>query len=156
MGVEKGRLDHAMQGLTIGVVKSVGDFLKQKDLEALREVEEQFQIEIEGRAEEFPVWDKIKLTFDTRFIDATGQRPSPFDRPHFHFGAEANTDTTHDPVGIHAVVVNWYVNDRGETYGCTVAIGAVATDVSTKFQGRVHLTFQGWGAAPESIYGDVR
>lgn len=156
MPVDRGRLDRAMQGLTIGVARSMSDYLKEKDLEALREVDEQFQIQIEGRAEEFPTWDKIELKFDTRFIDATGQRPSPFDRPHFTYGAEANTDTTHNPVGIMACVVNWTVNDRGETVGCILAIGAVATDLSTKFKGWVHCTFQGWGAAPESVYGDVR
>lgn len=145
-----------MQGLTIGVAKSTADYIKQKDLEALQEVDEQFQIEIEGRAEEFPIWDQVKLKFNTRFIDATGQRPSPFDKPHFTYGAEVNTDTTHKPVGVMACVTEWNVNDRGETVGCTVSVGAVATDLSTKFKGWVHCTFQGWGAAPESIYGDVR
>lgn len=149
-------MDRAMQGLTIGVAKSTADYIKQKDLEALKEVDEQFQISIEGRAEEFPVWDKVKLKFDTHFIDATGQRASPFDRPHFTYGAEANTDTDHKPVGILAVVVTWDVNNRGATVGCTLAVGAVATDLSTKFKGWVHCTFQGWGASPESIYGDVR
>lgn len=142
-----------MQGLTIGVAKNMNDALKRKELEALQEVEEQFQVEIGGQAEEFPIWDTIDLKFDTRFIDATGQRPSPFDRPHMTFGGEIETK---QPVGIFATVLGWNVNDKGETIGCKLAIGVAATDLSTKFKGRVHVTFQGWGSSPESIYGDVR
>lgn len=153
MPIDQGRLDRAMQGLTIGVAKSVNDAIKQKDLEQLQEVEEQFQIEIGGKAEEFPIWDTIDLKFDTRFIDATGQRASPFDRPHMTSGGEIETKK---PVGIFATVLGWNVNNKGETIGCKLAIGVAATDLSTTFKGRVHVSFQGWGAAPESIYGSVQ
>lgn len=153
MPVDRGRLGRALQGLTIGVAKSINDAIDQKALEQLQEVEEQFQIEIGGNAEEFPVWDTVDLDFDTHFIDATGQRPSPFDRPHMTFGGEIETAT---PVGIFATVLGWKVNDRGETVGCNLAVGVAATDLSTKFKGRVHVTFQGWGSSPESIYGGVQ
>jgi hypothetical protein len=152
MPIGSGRLDRAMQGLTIGVAKSVNDALKQKQLEQLQEVEEQFQVEVGGQAEEFPIWDSIDLKFDTRFIDATGQRPVPFDRPHMTYGSEVESQ---QPVGVFVHVNGWNVNDKGETVGCTLAVGVAATDLSTKFKGRVHVTFQGWGAAPESIYGNV-
>lgn len=148
--VDRGRLDRAMRGLTIGVAKSEQDFLKQSQIEALNEVEEQFQIQVSGRAEEFPIWDSTDVGFDTRFIDATGQRPSPFDKPHMTYGYEI---TSKEPVGIFVCVLGWKTNKRNECVGAKLAMGVAATDLSTKFKGAVHVTFQGYGATGENYGG---
>lgn len=150
-GVTQQRLQQATKGLTIGVVQAMDRFFTEKALEALREVDEQFKIAISGRAEEFPVWDQVDIKFGTTFVDATGQRDSPFDRPHFTYGAEI---TSGKPVGVMATVMKWKVNEKAETIAARVAVGVVATDLSTKFEGLVHLTFQGYGA-PVDVYGDV-
>lgn len=149
-GVDHHRLENMMKGVTIGTVRARERYLSEKQVESLQEVEEQFKIEISGRAEEFPVWDQVKIKFGTTFVDATGQRDSPFDRPHFTYGAEISS---RNPVGVLACVMKWFVNDKGETTAARVAFGAVATDLSTKFKGEVHMTFQGYGM-PVDVYGD--
>lgn len=149
-GITQQRLQKGMQRLTIGTVQAMDKYFSEKEIEALKEMDEQFKIEVNGRAEEFPVWDQVDIKFGTTFVDATGQRDSPFDRPHFTYGAEITSDS---PVGILACVMNWKVNDKGETTAARVAIGAVATDLSTMFSGLVHMTFQGYGA-PVDVYGD--
>ncbi len=139
------RLGKALQGLTIGVVSDLKDFEELRRQDGLREIEQQFWIEFSGRAEEFASWKTFDLMFDQFFVDATGQRDSPFDRPHFTYGCVLDTPT---PVGILATVMSYRVNDRGETVGATVALGVLATDNAVNMSGRVNLTFQGYAQAP--------
>lgn len=150
-GVPTGRTSRLASDLSVGLIKSINDRNVQKQLEGLQEFEEQFQIEISGRAEEFPVWTTAQLAFSINYVDATGQRDTPFDRPHFTYGAFIEST---DPIGILACVTSWITNDRNETRGCELAIGAVATDLSKKFRGQLHATFQGYGA-PLDVFGDT-
>lgn len=106
------RLERAMKGVTIGVVKDLQDWEKIRELDALQEVEEQIHVKVTGRAEEFAAWDRVDLDFNTVFVDATGQRDSPFDRPHFTFGARVRTGV---PVAVQACVMDWKTTDRNET-----------------------------------------
>lgn len=137
------RLERAFKGITIGAVKDFRSFDEMRKLDGLTETEEQLHIFVSGRAEEFAVWETVQLDFETVFVDATGQRDSPFDRPHFLYGAKVHTP---DPVGIVACVMDWHTNDRNETVGAKVAIGVVGTDVAVSFKADVHVTFQGYGS----------
>lgn len=150
MTVDLGQMDRTMHSLTIGAVKGMSYERTQRELEGLREYEDQFKIEIAGRGEEFPEWVEVHIKFNIDFVDATEQRDAPFDRPFFNYGAYIEQG---GPVGIQACVTRWDVNDRNETTGCMLAVGAVATDVARSFSGELHARFQGYGA-PTEAYGD--
>lgn len=144
------KLGESMKSLTIGVVRGIEGRRLENALEGLREIEHQVKLEIDGRGEEFPVWSEVEVAFDVDFVQASGQRDSPYDRPHFTYGAVI---TKGGPVGIHCCVLEWKITDREEIVGATVAVGAAATDVARRFHGEVHLRFQGYGA-PADSYGD--
>lgn len=144
------KLASSLDNLTIGVVKGLAAKRAQDALEGLQEIEHQVKLEISGRGEEFPVWAEVDVAFDVEFVDATGQRDSAFDRPHFTYGAVI---TKGGPVGVHACVLQWKISDRNEVVGCKLAVGAAATDVARRFSGELHCRFQGYGA-PADVYGD--
>jgi hypothetical protein len=146
------RLERAMKGLTIGVVQDMQDWERIRATDALKEIEQQFWVEFSGRAEEFAAWSYREIEFEQHYVDATGQRDSPFDRPHFTYGAVIDTPT---PVGVLAVVMEYRANERNETIGAKVAIGILATDRSVNVRGRVNLTFQGYGQAPSGLADDI-
>lgn len=149
--VEVGHVERMVSDLTLGLWKQMRHRERQSQVEGLSEREEQFQVEVSGRAEEFPSWDVADLWFETIFIDARGQRDTQNLHPQFYFGPEV---TRGGPVGLLACVTDWKMSDRNETIGCTLAIGAVATDEARKFSGLLHATFQGFGA-PADCYGSA-
>ena len=137
-----------MKSLRIGAVRDMQAIQKKAIEDGLIERVEQFQIAVAGVAQEFFAWKEVDITFSTIFVDATGQRDSPFDRPHISVGAELYTPV---PVNVTGVVMSWRTNDRNETLGCKVAIGVSSTDNATKFKGSVHLSFQGFGQPMNSF-----
>ena len=143
-------LERSLKALRIGPVKDIQAIQKRAEQDGLIEREEQFQISVAGVAQEFYAWDTVQINFSTVFVDATGQRDSPFDRPHISVGAELYTPV---PVALLATVMGWKTNDRNETLGAKVAIGVSSTDRATKFRGSVHLTFQGFGQ-PSNTFAD--
>lgn len=142
------RIQKAMKGLTIGTVEGLREAERKFKTEGLQEVEEQIWLEFAGRAEEFASWVTKEVEFSQHFIDATGNRDSPFDRPHFTYGAVIDSRT---PVAVFAAVMHYKTNERNETIGATVAIGVLATDLSVNVKGRVNLTFQGFGQEPSGL-----
>lgn len=135
----------ALEGITIGVVTDLEKFRKLREVDGLIEAFEQLRVEFSGRAEEFASWTEVEVDFVQHFVDATGQRESPFDTPHFSYGAELETPT---PVGVLATVMAWHKNDRNEVVGARLSIGILATDRAARVRGQLHLTFQGYGYAP--------
>lgn len=136
------RLQKAMQGITIGVVKDTQARRDKILRDGLQERVEEIRLPIAGSAEEFPAWSETTVRFQTNFVNATGQRDSPFTTPHFSYGAYLTTST---PVGIFAVVMEYTTNGREETIGARIAVGVAATDQPTRFRGEVHCTFTGYG-----------
>jgi hypothetical protein len=147
---DTGRLDRSIQALTLGRVRGESEAKRQRQLEGLAEREDQFSIAVTGRGEEFPAWTETHINFNVTFVDATGQRDVPFDRPHFTYGVYIEDG---GPVGLLACVTRWDVNTRNEVTGCMLSIGAVATDYARTFRGELHARFQGYGA-PVEAYGD--
>lgn len=145
------RLDRTMKSLTIGVVHDMEARKLQRELEGLTEREDQFVIEVAGEASEFPNWQEVEIGFGILFVNGTGHRDSPLVRPFFTYGAYIEKG---GPIGLLACVTRWNVNDRDETTGCTIGIGAVATDLGRSFRGELHAVFQGYGA-PADPYGDM-
>lgn len=136
------KLDRAFKAVRIGAVRDLQRVEKRIREDGLVERDEQVQFEVSGVAEEFFAWNLTEVNFTTIFVNASGQRDSPFSRPHVNVGAELYTST---PVALTAVVMGWKTNERDETLGAKVALGVASTDRATKFRGAVHLTFQGFG-----------
>lgn len=144
------KLERAFKSIRIGAVRDITRARKRAEEDGLIERDEQVHLVVSGLAEEFSAWQYEQITFSTAFVDATGQRDSPFDRPHVTVGSELYTSI---PVALTATVVSWRTNDRNETLGCKVAIGVLSTDQPTKFKGAVHLGFQGFGQ-PLNTFND--
>lgn len=144
-------LEKSFKQIRIGAVRDVERIRDRAESDGLIERDEQFHLVISGVAEEFYDWQYVDINFATVFVDATGQRDSPFDRPHVSVGSELYTST---PVAITATVMSWRTNERNETLGAKVAVGAASTDRATKFKGAVHLTFQGFGQ-PLNTFDDA-
>lgn len=144
------KLERSFKAVRIGAVRDVQRIEKRAREDGLIEREEQIQVAVSGVAEEFYKWEEIPLSFTTIFVDATGQRDSPFSQPHIYVGSELYTSV---PVSITATVMSWVTNERNETLGARVAIGILATDQATKFKGAVHITFQGYGQ-PLNTFND--
>lgn len=146
------RLQRAFKGLTIGVINDYSDIQDRLRVDGLQEIEQQFWIDFSGLAEEFASFVEHDIEFEQRFVDATGQRDSPFDRPHFSFGAVLDSPT---PVMVSAVVMSYVTNQRNEVVGARIAVGVAASDQAVNVRGRVNLTFQGFGQAPSGIGDDI-
>lgn len=145
------RMERALKGLTIGTVQSLNDAADRAAKDGLIEREEQFQIEIGGTAEEFFDWSIAVVKFGTLFTNATGQRDSELEQPHFTYGASILTGT---PVGVLASVMEWIETERKETVGCKLAIGVAASDRHTKFRGFLHASFQGFGQPNQTFMAE--
>jgi hypothetical protein len=145
------KLERSFKALRIGAVKDGQDLRQRAEEDGLIERDEQFRLAVSGVAQEFFSWQTVDIVFSTVFVDSTGQRDSPFDRPHISVGSELYTPV---PVSITAVVMSWLTNDRNETLGAKVALGVASTDKATKFKGSVHLTFQGFGQ-PKNTFDDA-
>jgi hypothetical protein len=141
-GPDVQRIEKALHGITLGTVTNLQKAQEESAKDGLIERDEQFQIAISGVAEEFLDWQEVELKFGNLFTDATGQRDSELERPHFTYGAEI---TVGSPVGIMACVTEWKTNERNEVLGCKLAIGVAASDQSVKFKGYLHANFQGFG-----------
>lgn len=151
MPVPTGNSGRAVRGLTLGVSSAMKRAKEQRELEGLADTEENIKVDVVGRAEEFPIWTQVHIEFETVFIDASGQRDTEFDRPHFTYGAVVEKG---GPLGIIACVTSWDVNNRDEVTGCVLGISAIATDQGRRFQGELHARFQGYGM-PADAYGGL-
>lgn len=138
-------------------VKAVVDLEKRRaavGLDALSEVDNQFQVEVVGTA--VPTWGFIDLAvpFDVGFVMAREQRDSALTMPQFSYGAVLTLDPPEDGVAVSVVVIGWDIDPDIRSYiGATVRLGFVSIqDGGVSFSGHIHLTFQGFGAALEDNY----
>jgi hypothetical protein len=125
--------------------------------DALGEIEQQFQLPMEGTAGDVMGWFEIRLKFDVEFYNAPDSRMSPYTLPHFTYGYVITTPT---PVLVAACVREWTLDDIDTVSGAKVAIGTcnpglsqtpdTAPVVAVPFAGYMHLTFQGFGAPAEN------
>lgn len=112
------------------------------------EVEQQFQVAIDGAAAAGLTFADVTIDFDYYMVYAPGQRDSELDRPHMTFGVECAA-----AVMISAAVKSWITDEQTDVYrGAVVtvsALGSGAFGETTSFSGYLHLTFQGFGASDE-------
>lgn len=113
--------------------------------ERLAEIDQQFQVEISGRAGGM-TWKSVNLAFDETFYDAPAQRDGDLEEPLFTYGSVIDKG---QPVMISAHVSFWRVDQQGNITGATIRIGCFdPTNSGKSFSGRLHVNFQGF-AAPD-------
>lgn len=125
----------------------------------LGEVENQFQVKVDGIATDVADWASFDVTFDVEFAYAPSDRDSNLIMPHVTHGAFFDTvssapssDDQTVSVSAHVAVRAWRSNvDSGALTGATVAVAVTSpgNKDGTFYSGTIHLTFQGWGTPPE-------
>lgn len=143
-GVTTHRVQRSLAHLTVGAQLAYIEREKRENELRAGETEQQYKALVNGVAGAAMTWQTVTITFTEPFVPATDRRDSDFETPAFTFGAEMRSRV---PVILTAVVTGWLTDDDGEVTGARLAIGAHnpgAGDV--KFDGIVHLVFQGWAA----------
>lgn len=142
-----GAVSRAVRGITVDAITSLDKKRQQLGFDSLGELEQQFQLAIEGTAAQTIAWEEREIKFNVEFYDATEQRDSSFTVPHVTYGAVITSD---DPVMISVCVREWNERSDRAIVGATVAVGATNPGGSqVDFEGYVHITFQGYGAPTE-------
>lgn len=147
MGVKHGALERSMHALTFGVAREITTRANKLRETRLEEREQEFQVSIEGSAGTEIAWSDVRLDFAVDFVNATGQRHSPYTEPTFTYGYEIETRT---PVMIFACVTKWLKDDRETVTGVELSVGTLSgTSSPIKFSGALHAIFSGYGAPAE-------
>lgn len=144
-------LHRSLAALSFGTVRAMEERKKGLGRTALRERDQHFQIPIAGRAPRTGVgtdWSLLDIAFRVEFVNATGQRDSPYTVPQVAFGAVIDTE---NPVVVNACVLRWKYAENdveaGSIIGCRIGVAALsASIVATVFKGTLHATFTGFGA----------
>lgn len=143
-------INRSIRALTIDTVRALDERRHMLGLDALGELEQQFQLPIEGSAGEVLAFFEVPVQFDVEFYNAPEQRMSPYTLPQFTYGTVI---TSEQPVLVTACVRRWDLDDAETVKGALVAVGVCSpgTTVEIPFVGYVHLTFQGYGAPVENF-----
>lgn len=163
-------LERSISALSTGALLALDAKRTANGYDALQELEHQFQIPIFGIASSGVGWNTFDVPFDVQFFFAPEQRDSPLAVPHFSYGPVVSgvpspDGTDPDPnnpdclVAVFCQVVEW---SRDQTLdvidGAMVGVGVstVGSNTDVRFDGYVHLTFQGYGNVVEAdAYGDI-
>lgn len=135
--------------------------------DALQELTTQIQLPVWGIANSGAAWQTFPVGFDVQFLFAPEQRDSALSVPHFSYGAVVGGDPYPDPsvsdpnnpdslVAVSAIVTEW-TSDRSidAIVGAVIGVGvSTLGGKPVRFDGYVHLTFQGFGAVAEDTSSD--
>lgn len=150
---EQHALARSIRALAVGTVIDVDRRRQNRDVAAMAEREEQFQIKVSGVASDYVAWNSVFLAFDTQFTVATGTRESGLERPQVSVGVELTTVADRQSgapadagVVLTAAVREWRFDGAHTIDGATVLIGALSPGAELSFSGFVHITFQALGA----------
>lgn len=150
MSLHTNAIHRSLSTMAIEVHRAVARKQAANAIEALAEVDQQFQIDLGGTAGGTWGWHTIELDFEETFYDAPSQRDADLDEPHFTSGVVFSAGP---PLVIHAHVSEWKRDDEDNFVGASVRVGVwdpVATsddpDTLERFTARVHLNFQGFAA----------
>lgn len=156
-------LERSIRELSTGGVLNLDARRAAAGYDQLQEIEAQIQIPIWGIAAAGAGWSKFEVAFDVQFMFAPEQRDSPLVTPHFSYGPVVSgvpypVELTPDPnnpdnlVAVTCQIVEWGVDLAvGAIVGAVVGIGtSTLSGGSVKFNGYLHLTFQGYGSPLEN------
>lgn len=154
MTVKVHALNRSIRALTIDGIRALDKRREMLGFDAMGEIEQQFQLEIEGSAGAIIAWSEVNVAFHVDFYSAADLRDSPYTVPHFTFGAVL---TGGAPALISACVREWDIDDTDTVHGAKVAVGVCnpGATQATRFDGYLHLTFQGYGAPVEGSLPDL-
>lgn len=163
-------LERSIRQLSTGALLSLDAKRTKQGYDALQELEHQFQIPIWGIASSGVGWATFNVPFDVAFFFMPEQRDSPLSVPHFSYGPVVSgvpspDDAAADPnnpdclVAVFCQVVEWSRDQTNDAIdGAVVGIGVstVGGVVDVRFDGYVHLTFQGFGnVVDDTSTGDL-
>lgn len=140
----------ALQELAFGGQQDYISRSINSDYDKPAERTQQIQMIVSGTAGGVAVWqDPVPVTFDVYFHCAPGNRDSTLILPHFTYGVVLDTPF---PVMVAAHVASWKRDGNFTVSGCNIRWGAWDPSnpaVLTPFKAHLHLSFQGFGAAPD-------
>lgn len=163
-------LERSIRSMSTDAILSLDARRTSRGYDQLQELEHQFQIPIWGIASSGVGWSSFNVPFDVEFFFAPEQRDSPLAVPHFSYGPVVSgvpspDDAAPDPnnpdclVAVFCQVVEWARDPAMDSVvGAVVGIGVstIGGQVDVRFDGYVHLTFQGYGnVMDESSAGDL-
>lgn len=140
-------IHRSIRAMTIGTLRAHETRKRRDALEALAEMDQQFQLPIAGNAGTVATWFEVDVDFAATFVLAPEMRESPYEDPLFTYGAVVAA-----PVFVTANVTAWKTDSSDNYVGATVNIGVAAPGTLTlvQFRGHVHCNFQGYGAVDEA------
>lgn len=137
-------LGRSLSRLAIQVTRESNTKAHEGDRYMQKETEQQFQIDILGKARVSPAVGITTLHFDEVIFCEVAKRDNPNVEPHVYIGKVID----HGPhVFVDAHVKAWIYDVNGNFVGCTVRVAAYdPADSRASFSGRVHVTIQGFSA----------
>lgn len=149
-GVANDATARAVVGMSIGAIRSWQDMRERVWAESLDEYDEQFQASITIETTDSIVWIEKDLSFGLMFV-TDPNRNSPYSTPLFTYGVEWKSG---EPMFVQIMVKQWARSEQG-VGGCRLLIGAVnpSSGKLKKFDGLLHLNFQGYGG-PKNEEGE--
>lgn len=161
MSSDQRAIARSIRSMTIGSIERARRTARAYEQEGLNELDQMFQIPVEGNAVEAVSWTDLELKFDAPLLDAPENRRTPYSDPTFTCGV-----VTSGRVVIVPNVALWQKTDEGTVTGVLMRIGVYApgnrpvlgapTEIeeAIPFKGEVHLNFQGYGAMEDETGDD--
>lgn len=135
-------LQRSLAALAITVVREDRAREEAADPSRLAEGEQQFQIDMSGKATGVIDWQDGYLNFSEALFCLPGERDNPAVEPQFWWGVKLDSPI---PVVFSVCVMEWNTDENEAFTGARVAVGAYSLGGDVEFRGRVHVTFQGYG-----------
>ncbi|GAC1522411.1 MAG: hypothetical protein NVS3B1_07740 [Marmoricola sp.] len=141
MSLHVGNLHRSISAIGFGFQQETIRKTAETSRSKLQEVEQQFQIEVQGDADSRLVWTEQELNFHEILYYAPAQRASNrLETPHVYFGSVMKSG---NPTALHGVVKRWKQSATGAFVGAFIGIAAQGNG---KFAAYLHVTVQGYGA----------
>lgn len=148
MALHHGSLGRSLSRMAIHVNQEANKKTHEGDRFAANETDQQFQLDIAGKARATPIIGTSKLFFDETIYCDIANRDNPNLEPHVYVGKVIDSGPH---VFIDAHVTSWSRDPNGNYVGCTVRVGAYdPTDSRRNFSGRLHVTIQGYSAPSDT------
>lgn len=153
-GAKTGALVRSIEAMTVGAISAHAKARTQYDRASLGEIDQQFHVPVSGTATNVPQLVEVTVTFEAPFVDAYDERQSPYTDPTFTSGVYMPTG---GQVFFAVCVRSWVTDEDRDFYtGAVIGVTAFVPTGTAKFDGEVHLNFEGYGApAPDETEEDT-
>ncbi|MDQ1584478.1 MAG: hypothetical protein QOF36_2532 [Microbacteriaceae bacterium] len=135
-------LQRSLAALSINVVREEKAREDELEPQRLAEGEQQFQIDVSGKATGVPDWQDAYLDFTEALFCLEGERDNPAVEPQFWWGVKLDSAI---PVMFSVLVMEWNTDQNEAFTGAKCKVGVWSLSGDVEFRGRVHVTFQGYG-----------